>query len=100
MAGNTEEEHCDFRIEGNWFESACTIYAGDTSTIIAQVRYIYQTPASFSSHVPFVFQSRILIIVLSDICICIASRIHGTQTLSSLTRFRSSNSQWRKNNII
>lgn len=37
MANNVSEERPDFRIEGNWFESACAIYAGDTQTIIAQV---------------------------------------------------------------
>ncbi|KAH6757189.1 hypothetical protein C2S53_020922 [Perilla frutescens var. hirtella] len=37
MAANTEENRCDFRIEGNWFETACVIYVGDTNDIIAQM---------------------------------------------------------------
>lgn len=39
MAANVSEQVPDFRIEGNWFESACAIYAGDTQNIIAQVSH-------------------------------------------------------------
>jgi hypothetical protein len=38
LASNTKEDVCDFKIEGSWFERSCTIYAGDSSTIVAQVR--------------------------------------------------------------
>ncbi|KAL1545428.1 protein LURP-one-related 15-like [Salvia divinorum] len=37
MAGNMEEEKCDFRIEGNRWESSCAIYAGQSDNIIAQM---------------------------------------------------------------
>ncbi|EYU41983.1 hypothetical protein ABFS82_10G007600 [Erythranthe guttata] len=37
MASNTSEDICDFRIEGNWFESKCAIYAGNSNNIIAQM---------------------------------------------------------------
>lgn len=37
LAGNTREELPDFKIKGSWFERSCTIYLGDTSTIIAQM---------------------------------------------------------------
>lgn len=37
LASNTNEDHCDFRIEGSWFERSCVIYAGNTNNIIAQM---------------------------------------------------------------
>ncbi|XP_058214714.1 protein LURP-one-related 15-like [Rhododendron vialii] len=37
LAANTKENFCDFKIKGSWFERSCTIYLGDTSTIIAQM---------------------------------------------------------------
>ncbi|CAI9097195.1 OLC1v1033565C1 [Oldenlandia corymbosa var. corymbosa] len=40
LASNTKEDVCDFRIEGSWFERSCTIYAGESSTIIAQVFFL------------------------------------------------------------
>lgn len=39
LAHNTTEEVCDFKVEGSWFERSCVIYAGDSSTVIAKVRY-------------------------------------------------------------
>ena len=38
LANNVHEHICDFRVEGSWTESSCVIYAGESSTIIAQVR--------------------------------------------------------------
>lgn len=40
LAANTKEEVPDFKIKGSWFERSCTIYLGDTSNIIAQVRLL------------------------------------------------------------
>ncbi|GAA0163135.1 hypothetical protein LIER_19081 [Lithospermum erythrorhizon] len=37
LASNTKQDSCDFRIEGSWFERSCTIYAGASSTIVAQM---------------------------------------------------------------
>ncbi|XP_017246498.1 protein LURP-one-related 10 [Daucus carota subsp. sativus] len=37
LASNTSEHNCDFKIKGSWFERSCTIYAGTTSTVIAQM---------------------------------------------------------------
>ncbi|KAH9673243.1 protein LURP-one-related 15 [Citrus sinensis] len=37
LANNTKEDVCDFRVKGSWFERSCTIYAGESSTIIAQM---------------------------------------------------------------
>ncbi|KAG5550713.1 hypothetical protein RHGRI_015613 [Rhododendron griersonianum] len=37
LAANTKEDFCDFKIKGSWSERSCTIYLGDTSTIIAQM---------------------------------------------------------------
>ncbi|KAL3531619.1 hypothetical protein ACH5RR_005140 [Cinchona calisaya] len=37
LASNTKEDVCDFKIEGSWLERSCTIYAGDSSTIVAQM---------------------------------------------------------------
>ncbi|XP_057497852.1 protein LURP-one-related 15-like [Actinidia eriantha] len=37
LANNVNEQICDFRVEGSWTESSCVIYAGESSTIIAQM---------------------------------------------------------------
>ncbi|PSS23863.1 Protein LURP-one-related like [Actinidia chinensis var. chinensis] len=37
LANNVQEQICDFRVEGSWTESSCVIYAGESSTIIAQM---------------------------------------------------------------
>ncbi|XP_072994866.1 protein LURP-one-related 10-like [Typha latifolia] len=37
LAANINEEPCDFRIKGNFFDRECTIYRGTTNSIIAQV---------------------------------------------------------------
>ncbi|KAK2999896.1 hypothetical protein RJ639_023003, partial [Escallonia herrerae] len=37
LAINTTEDLCDFKVEGSWSAGNCTIYAGDSSTIIAQM---------------------------------------------------------------
>nr|GMC90140.1 protein LURP-one-related 10-like [Ipomoea batatas] len=37
LAGNTKGEVCDFHIKGSWLERSCVIYAGDSSTIVAQM---------------------------------------------------------------
>ncbi|KAE9447556.1 hypothetical protein C3L33_20541, partial [Rhododendron williamsianum] len=37
LAGNTNEDVCDFKIKGSWGDRSCTIYLGNTLTIIAQV---------------------------------------------------------------
>ncbi|KAG6411696.1 hypothetical protein SASPL_129780 [Salvia splendens] len=36
MVANSKEDHCDFRIEGSWFERSCAIYTRDTNNDIAQ----------------------------------------------------------------
>ncbi|KAK2973897.1 hypothetical protein RJ640_025606 [Escallonia rubra] len=37
LANNTTEDLCDFKVEGSWSGGKCTIYAGESSTIIAQM---------------------------------------------------------------
>lgn len=37
LAANTKEDVPDFKIKGSWFERSCTIYLGNSSTIIAQM---------------------------------------------------------------
>lgn len=37
LASNTREDVCDFKIEGSWFERSCVIYAGNSSSIVAQM---------------------------------------------------------------
>ncbi|CAM8897613.1 unnamed protein product [Rhodiola kirilowii] len=37
LASNTSESVCDFKIKGSWFERSCTIYAGNSNIIIAQM---------------------------------------------------------------
>ncbi|KAK6279602.1 hypothetical protein POUND7_019869 [Theobroma cacao] len=36
LANNTKEDVCDFKIKGGWSERSCVIYAGESSTIVAQ----------------------------------------------------------------
>ncbi|KAK6943235.1 LURP-one-related, partial [Dillenia turbinata] len=36
LASDSKEEVCDFKAKGSWLERACTIYAGNSSTVIAQ----------------------------------------------------------------
>ncbi|KAK1286601.1 Protein LURP-one-related 15 [Acorus calamus] len=37
MAANKREKVCDFKVKGTFFENSCTIYKGDSFTIIAQM---------------------------------------------------------------
>ncbi|XP_062094851.1 protein LURP-one-related 10-like isoform X4 [Humulus lupulus] len=37
LANNTKEEVCDFKVKGSWFERSCVVYAGESSTIVAQM---------------------------------------------------------------
>lgn len=37
LASNEKEEVCDFKVKGSWHERSCTIYAGDSPTILAQM---------------------------------------------------------------
>ncbi|MBA0798227.1 hypothetical protein Gohar_008840, partial [Gossypium harknessii] len=36
LANNTKEEVCDFKVKGSWLERSCVVYAGESSTIVAQ----------------------------------------------------------------
>ncbi|KAK3028263.1 hypothetical protein RJ639_037597 [Escallonia herrerae] len=37
LANNTREDLCDFKVEGSWSGGKCTIFAGESSTIIARM---------------------------------------------------------------
>ncbi|XVE84384.1 hypothetical protein DITRI_Ditri17bG0008100 [Diplodiscus trichospermus] len=37
LANNTKEDVCDFKVEGSWSEDSCVIYAGDSSTVVAEM---------------------------------------------------------------
>ncbi|XP_031267648.1 protein LURP-one-related 10-like [Pistacia vera] len=37
LANNTKEDVCDFKIKGSWLERSCVIYAGESSTVVAQM---------------------------------------------------------------
>ncbi|KAJ0028836.1 hypothetical protein Pint_34995 [Pistacia integerrima] len=37
LANNTEDNVCDFKVRGNWLERSSVIYAGDSSTVVAQL---------------------------------------------------------------
>lgn len=41
LANNTTENVCDYKIEGSWSERSCLIYAGDSSTVVAQVSFFF-----------------------------------------------------------
>lgn len=38
LATNTKEDVCDFKVKGSWFERSCVVYAGESNTIVAQVK--------------------------------------------------------------
>ncbi|PIN01901.1 hypothetical protein CDL12_25586 [Handroanthus impetiginosus] len=37
LANNTSDDVCDYTVKGSWFEKSCVVYAGDSSTIVAQM---------------------------------------------------------------
>ncbi|KAE9618203.1 hypothetical protein Lal_00041816 [Lupinus albus] len=37
LANNTKEDVCDFKVKGSWFERSCTVYAGESNNIVAQM---------------------------------------------------------------
>ncbi|KAK8661070.1 hypothetical protein V6N13_051972 [Hibiscus sabdariffa] len=37
LANNPNEDACDFRVEGSWHERYCTIFSGESNTILAQM---------------------------------------------------------------
>ncbi|AES79764.1 putative tubby-like domain-containing protein [Medicago truncatula] len=37
LAGNTKEDVCDFKVKGSWFERSCSVYAGESNNIVAQM---------------------------------------------------------------
>ncbi|KAK8604906.1 hypothetical protein V6N13_082371 [Hibiscus sabdariffa] len=41
LANNPTEDACDFRVEGSWFERSCTIFSGESNTILAQMHKKY-----------------------------------------------------------
>ncbi|KAI9115943.1 hypothetical protein K1719_012873 [Acacia pycnantha] len=38
LASNTSEQVCDFKIKGSWWARSCVVYAGESNTIVAQMR--------------------------------------------------------------
>ncbi|OMO63428.1 hypothetical protein COLO4_32458 [Corchorus olitorius] len=36
LANNTRQDVCDFKIKGDWSDKSCVVYAGESSTIVAQ----------------------------------------------------------------
>jgi hypothetical protein len=49
LANNTREDVCDFKVKGTFSERTCVIYAGDSSTEVAQVRQ-FHNPLERSTH--------------------------------------------------
>lgn len=41
LANNTKENVCDFKVKGSWLERSCIVYAGETSTVVAQMHKKY-----------------------------------------------------------
>ncbi|KAL5806783.1 hypothetical protein ACOSQ4_029516 [Xanthoceras sorbifolium] len=39
LANNKKEEVCDFQVKGSWSGRSCVIYLGESTTIVAQLRY-------------------------------------------------------------
>ncbi|MQM10266.1 hypothetical protein Taro_043160 [Colocasia esculenta] len=42
LAANTKEDVCDFKVKGSYFERSCTVYLGDSNTIVAQMSRQYK----------------------------------------------------------
>ncbi|CAL5388899.1 unnamed protein product [Camellia sinensis] len=76
LANNTAEEFCDFKVEGSWFNRSCVIYAGESSTIVAQMHKKYTAGSillgkdrfmvTVYPHVDYAFIAA-LIVILDDI---------------------------------
>ncbi|PKA51870.1 Protein LURP-one-related 15 [Apostasia shenzhenica] len=41
LASNSTEQHCDFKVKGSYFERSCTIFLGNTNTVIARMSRQY-----------------------------------------------------------
>ncbi|KAK2361275.1 hypothetical protein P8452_65044 [Trifolium repens] len=37
LASNKKQDVCDFKVKGSWFERSCTVYAGESNNIVAQM---------------------------------------------------------------
>ncbi|MFS7976684.1 putative tubby-like protein [Helianthus anomalus] len=37
LASNRNQDVADFTVKGNWFEKRCTVYVGETTTVIAEI---------------------------------------------------------------
>ncbi|KAI3507307.1 hypothetical protein L1887_22249 [Cichorium endivia] len=37
LASNRNQDVSDFHVKGNWFEKCCTVYAGESTTVIAEI---------------------------------------------------------------
>ena len=42
LAGNSEQQGCDFKIRGSYFERSCGFYLGNSDTMVAQVSAKYR----------------------------------------------------------
>ncbi|PIN19702.1 hypothetical protein CDL12_07606 [Handroanthus impetiginosus] len=42
LANNTSDDVCDYTVKGSWFEKSCVVYAGDSSTIVAQILSVHK----------------------------------------------------------
>ena len=51
LANNIAEEVCDFKVKGCCLERSCVVYAGESSTIVAQVNKDYSLYHSSRSKV-------------------------------------------------
>ncbi|PWA50706.1 hypothetical protein CTI12_AA470430 [Artemisia annua] len=37
LGSNEKESVCDYKVKGSWFDRSCTIYAGESTNIVAQM---------------------------------------------------------------
>ncbi|XP_045793243.1 protein LURP-one-related 10-like [Trifolium pratense] len=37
LASNKKQDVCDFKVKGSWFQRSCTVYAGESNNIVAQM---------------------------------------------------------------
>jgi len=70
LANNTKEDVCDFKVKGSWFERSCIVYAGESQTIVAQVKlFLIKYSKSFFFSLIFLklFSSSVGSVILKEI---------------------------------
>ncbi|XP_010923017.2 protein LURP-one-related 15 [Elaeis guineensis] len=62
LAANTNEKACDFKIKGSYFARSCTIYFGESKTIIAQMSRQDKVRVTVHPNVDYAFVVALIVI--------------------------------------